>query len=111
MSSNDFFVLGIYDGHNTGACLLKNGRITYAISEERLTRTKNDVGFPYKAIKKILELSKINSEDINLVALASRYTHRREFYSNWNWYKVGYNEQVSDSSDLALKEKKVFNFN
>lgn len=107
MSSNDFFILGIYDGHNTGACLLKNGLITYAISEERLTREKNDVGFPYKAIKKILELSKINSEDINLVALASRYTHRREFYSNWNWYKVGYNEQVSDGSDLALKEKKV----
>ncbi len=38
MGSNDIIVLGIHDGHNAGACLLRNGSIVAAISEERLFR-------------------------------------------------------------------------
>jgi carbamoyltransferase len=39
-------VLGIVDGHNATLCLLENGRVAFAQSEERLSRLKNSSGFP-----------------------------------------------------------------
>ena len=46
-------VIGIHDGHNASACLIKNGELIAAIGEERLTRNKHQYGFPFKSIKKI----------------------------------------------------------
>ena len=66
-------ILGIHDGHNASACLLVEGRIEYAIQEERLTNIKNFIGFPEKAIKTILRLSSSNLEDLDIVAFASDY--------------------------------------
>lgn len=43
------YILGISRGHNAGVCLLKNGKIVFAIEEERLSRTKYDGG-PYAAM-------------------------------------------------------------
>ena len=105
MTSNDIIVLGITDGHNAGACLLKNGKIEYAISEERISRIKNEAGYPKLAIEKILELSQVNPDDIHLVALAGKFSHEKKFYSNWDWYKVGYNDQIE-----YYKKKDTINF-
>lgn len=105
MTSNDIIVLGITDGHNAGACLLRNGKIEYAISEERISRIKNDAGYPKLAIEKILELSEVNIEDVHSIALAGNFSHEKQFYSNWDWYKVGYENQIEDQ-----KKKKQFNF-
>ena len=38
----DLWILGISRGHNAGACLTKNGKIIFAIEEERLSRKKYD---------------------------------------------------------------------
>ena len=38
-------ILGIHDGHNCGASLLRNGEIIASVSEERLNRKKNEVGY------------------------------------------------------------------
>lgn len=51
---NDFWVLGISRGHNSGVCLLKNGKIVFAIEEERLSRKKYD-GSPFAAMVKVKE--------------------------------------------------------
>lgn len=48
------YILGISRGHNAGVCLLKDGKIVFAIEEERLSRTKYDGG-PYAAMMKVLE--------------------------------------------------------
>ena len=48
-------VLGIHDGHNSGASLLKNGKLLSAISEEKISRKKNENVFPEKSIKFILK--------------------------------------------------------
>ncbi len=39
-------VLGIWDGHDSGAALLQDGRLRFAVNEERLTRRKLEVRFP-----------------------------------------------------------------
>ena len=36
--------------NNCGASLCHDGRIVYSLLEERLTRKKNDVGFPKNSI-------------------------------------------------------------
>ena len=50
---NTGYILGISRGHNSGACLLKDGEIVFAIEEERLSRRKYDGG-PYASILKTL---------------------------------------------------------
>ena len=54
MSDPTGYILGISRGHNAGACLLKDGKIIFAIEEERLSRTKYDGG-PFAAMKKVLD--------------------------------------------------------
>jgi len=48
------YILGIARGHNGGACLLKDGKIVFALEEERLTRHKYDGG-PLATMLKVLE--------------------------------------------------------
>lgn len=48
------YILGISRGHNAGVCLLKDGKIVFAIEEERLSRVKYDGG-PYAAMMKVKE--------------------------------------------------------
>ena len=61
-------ILGIHDGHTASACVLKEGKIVSAVEEERLTRIKNQSGFPRLSILKCLELAGITVDDVDLVA-------------------------------------------
>ena len=44
------YVLGIWDGHDAGACIVEKNRIEVAVNEERFTKRKLDVGFPFNSI-------------------------------------------------------------
>ena len=48
------WIAGITRGHNAGVCLLKDGKIVFALEEERLSRQKYDGG-PLACMTKILE--------------------------------------------------------
>ena len=50
------WIAGITRGHNGAVCLLKDGKIVFAIEEERLTRFKYD-GTPLAAMTRILEFT------------------------------------------------------
>ena len=54
MSNQTGYILGISRGHNAGACLLKDGKIVFALEEERLSRQKYDGG-PYACMMKVKE--------------------------------------------------------
>ncbi len=45
--------IGIHYGHNATVCLMEDGAITHAISEERFNRIKNSTGWPTKALEYI----------------------------------------------------------
>ena len=57
-------ILGIHDGHNSGATILQDGQIKYSISEERLTRKKNEIGYPKLSIEEVLKLANIDSQKL-----------------------------------------------
>ena len=63
-------ILGICDSVESHACLVRDGKLIAAISEERLSRLKADAGYPEKSIKKVLEIAKIKSSEIDIVAVA-----------------------------------------
>lgn len=67
-------VLGISDSHESHACVMIDGEIVSAISQERLSRLKADQGFPDLAINKALEIAGINAGEIDQVAFAGQRT-------------------------------------
>jgi carbamoyltransferase len=61
-------ILGIWDGHDSGAALLQDGRLVSAINEERLTRRKLEIVFPARSIAACLAQSELAPQEIDIVA-------------------------------------------
>ena len=59
------YILGIHNASDAGVCLIKNGKILYAINEERLNRKKMFSGFPHKSLKMILSKFALKISDID----------------------------------------------
>jgi carbamoyltransferase len=70
--------LGVHDGHNASACLVRNGRIEFAVQEERLTGVKNELGWPARAVEACLAHAGIAPGDVSALAFATlRHTPGR----------------------------------
>lgn len=65
---SDQYILGISAFyHDSAACLLRNGEIVAAASEERFTRKKGDATFPRHAVAYCLESAGITVADLSYV--------------------------------------------
>lgn len=64
-------ILGIWDGHDSGAALLQDGRLRFAVNEERLSRRKLEVCFPAQSIAACLAQTNVRAEQIQLVAAST----------------------------------------
>jgi carbamoyltransferase len=53
--------------HDSAACLLVDGQIVAAAQEERFSRKKHDLGFPFNAIQFCLNEAGVSGEDIDHV--------------------------------------------
>jgi len=53
--------------HDSAACLIQDGRLVAAASEERFTRKKHDEAFPHQAIQYCLKAGKISEKDLDYV--------------------------------------------
>ena len=62
-------ILGLSTMGGSAASIMVDGVIVAAIEEERLTRIKNDGGFPYKSIELCLEVAGLSISDIDEVAV------------------------------------------
>ena len=90
-------ILGIHDGHNCGATLLIDGKIVAAVCEERLTRRKNELGYPGKSIEEVLDIVGLKAMELDQVAYASNFMHTAEHLERAvEWYRVGREEQIRD---------------
>jgi carbamoyltransferase len=61
-------ILGIWDGHDSGAALLQEGQLRFAVNEERLSRRKLEIVFPARSIEACLAHSGLGPEQIDVVA-------------------------------------------
>ena len=62
------YVLGLWDGHDAGAALLEDNKIMFASNEERYTKRKQEIKFPYNSIAAALRYAGIKPEDVGTVA-------------------------------------------
>lgn len=63
--------LGINDGHNAGAALVKDGAVVAAVQEERLVNKKNFSGVPKRAIQEVYKIAKIHPSDTDVISIVS----------------------------------------
>jgi carbamoyltransferase len=99
MRQDGRYILGIHDGHNCGATLVRDGVILASISEERITRNKNEVGYPNGAIEAVLRLGGIEADALSEVVYASLFMHDRAHLKDiTTWYAVGAAEQEADAA-------------
>jgi carbamoyltransferase len=79
--------------HESGACVLQDGRLVAAINQERLSRKKGDGGYPFEAIEEAMRLAGITPRDLDAVGLAGLPPLRRAarmFASQWElWRDTG----------------------
>ncbi|MDY6987884.1 MAG: carbamoyltransferase C-terminal domain-containing protein [Thermodesulfobacteriota bacterium] len=64
-------ILGIWDGHDSGAALMEGNKILFAINEERLSRRKLEIAFPFRSIEACLEYAKTSPGEISEVAIST----------------------------------------
>lgn len=86
--------LGIHIGHDRGACLVNDGKVVIAISQERLDRIKHSrsVSLPYEAIDAVLKYCNLEPRDINCVGLSAdamesesiTMIFKQEFFQQYN---------------------------
>ncbi len=76
------YILGIHDGHNCGATLTRGGTVLAAVSEERLSRHKNEVGYPRRAVAEVLRIGNIEPGELYEVVYASEFMHRDEYLTS-----------------------------
>ena len=113
-------ILGVWDGTPSSAALIVNGKLIFAVAEERLTRSKNAYGFPKKSIDMILTKTGYKISDIDEVAMSTAslnptyfYTYRNAKFSikdywkeqNEYWYKKFY--EGEDPKYLEIFKDKI----
>lgn len=64
-------ILGINFGHDAAVALIQKGEIKYAIEEEKISRLKQDFGWPENAVQEIFRQFKLSPFDIDRIAFGS----------------------------------------
>ena len=59
--------LGVHNSSQSGAALIKDGKIIGAVTEERFNRIKNYHGWPQKSIDYLLDLANITLKDVDKI--------------------------------------------
>ncbi len=76
-------VIGIHDGHNASAAIVRDGRLEFALQEERLTRVKNQGDLPFRAARKAKEQVDGSGGPVH-IALGGNYMN----YGQWSRPKI-----------------------
>jgi carbamoyltransferase len=66
-------ILGIHHGHDSCGAIIRDGEIVADVAEERFTRIKHYCGLPFQSVRYCLDAAGIGSDEIDVVAIASKY--------------------------------------
>ena len=93
-------ILGINYLSESSVALIENGKIKYAISQERLNRIKNWWGNPFQAIKFVLKETNNKLKDIDIFA-----THGASCFNNIIPDKTLFDEKIKVINKSNLNKK------
>lgn len=89
--------LGIHIGHDRGACLIKEGKVIAALSQERIDRIKHSASLklPFETIDALLEYCHLTIADVSCVGLSAVAIESDDIYNTYknkffSYYKCDY---------------------
>ncbi len=100
--------LGIYVGHNASAALMQDGKIIYALQEERFTNLKNFYGYPAKSIEYCLEY--IKSKNLIIDTAAFSNNSHPLFFSKYRFNNFFNVSDFDKFYSVSLNKKKAVSF-
>lgn len=74
----DVIILGVAYLSDASACVLKDGKLLSAISQERLNRVKLWHGIPHDAIDAALKLAGVSMDEVDLIATHGKIPPKRD---------------------------------
>ena len=106
-------ILGIWDGHDSGAALMEGDKILFAVNEERLTRRKLEIAFPKNAIQACLQFTQTPTSAIREIAVATTdpaKTLTRMFPSLKEEYYQMRRRKKGPAKFMAIKKRFKYRF-
>ena len=104
------YILGIWDGHDSGAAVIKDNQILAALNEERLTRRKLEIHFPEHSIRECLKQANLHPADIAQIAVSTfdfSKTMARVFpYTKEEYYLIRRRKKVPGNVSTLKKRAK-----
>lgn len=109
-------ILGLNCYHtDTSACLIKNGKLVFAIEEERLNRKKHTSDLPILSIKECLNQTNTNENEVTDIAFntnpKSNFFKKLGFVITKLNFKNKFIKRYTDKKKLDTVFKNKFNFN
>ncbi len=122
------YILGIHDGHHSGAAIFRDFKLICAISEERISRNKNEYGFPMLSINYCVKKAKVNKNQISSVVFSTKFLPPRYMIVKRNttftlddykkeqeeyWYQIFYKKKKPKYLNIfkkKIKKSKVYDY-
>jgi len=101
--------------HDSAAAIVIDGKVIAAIEEEKLSGKKHDSSFPFKAIQWVLEYTKINIDEVDMVCwyeipelklkrvqnqIGSKWYPLRRWFPQWRAFEKRWNETEGNLKGL-----------
>ncbi len=67
------YLLALHEDSNANATLFHDGKVVFAVAEERLSRRKYQGGFPWRSLNMILERFNIGLKEVEVILCANKY--------------------------------------
>ena len=64
-------VYSFSDGHDSGAAIIRDGKVLAALQEERLRNIKNYDGMPEFSMKEVFNIAKVHPSEVDLIAIGN----------------------------------------
>jgi carbamoyltransferase len=96
-------IIGISPTHDGTLTVIRDGKNVFSIGEERLNRIKAYIGFPFKAVRYIVEENIISPDEVDEIAislesftLSHKRTYAFVFTENKKYYDIQSEKKPSD---------------
>ena len=98
------YIVGIHSGASSSLTILKNGKNIFSASEERFSRKKEHIGFPYLALEHAFKEKIISPSDVKIVARTSSMhkTDDMKCYKGHDWIKEIFYEHGCSNIEVVL---------
>lgn len=66
------YLLAVHRGHNASCAVMKDGKIIMACEEERFSRVKNDIGYPFHSLSHVAHMLNLSNDNVERVAYTTK---------------------------------------